>query len=169
MYLWVQECPNCGYVSSEVSDPSSVTKEWLAGEKYSSCDGIEFSADLAKRFYKQYLINLEDKNSEDAFFAVLHAAWACDDENDEDNAKHCRELALPLVQELIQKGHENKDSLELLKADLMRRTGRFDELIAQYSSLRFEDDLLDQIMAFQINKAKEKDVACYRVEDVTGE
>lgn len=53
---------------------------------------------------------MEDQNTEDAFFAVLHAAWACDDKNDTINAKRCRELAIPLATELIE-DHENKDNI----------------------------------------------------------
>ena len=49
----------------------------------------------------------------------------------------------------------------------MRRAGQFEELIAEYASVQFEDDLLDQILGFEIEKAKAKDMARYRVEDVT--
>ena len=59
----------------------------------------------------------------------------------------------------------NKDNLLVLKSDLMRRAGQFDELIEQYADVSFDDDLLDKILAFQIGKAKEKDDRCYRVED----
>ena len=120
---------------------------------------------MAKAFYRYYLINLEDKETEDAFFAILHCAWACDDKMDIENAKHCRELAIPLADELIAADFRNKDNLLVLKSDLMRRAGQFDELVEQYASIDFDDDLLNKILAFQIAKAKEKDTGCYRVED----
>lgn len=47
----------------------------------------------------------------------------------------------------------------------MRRAGQFDELVEQYASIDFDDDLLNKILAFQIAKAKEKDAGCCRVED----
>lgn len=166
MYVWIQECPECGYISEEVSDSSDVTIEWLQSEKYLTCDGIQFVSTLAKQFYKYYLINLEDKNPEDAFFAVLHAAWACDDKNDNINAKHCRELAIPLATELIDGDHKNKDDIMVMRADLMRKAGQFEALAAEYASVKFDEDLLNQILGFEIEKAKIKDTACYRVEDV---
>jgi hypothetical protein len=165
MGAWVQVCPNCGYVSSNISDKHHVTKKWLQSENYLTCDGIAFASDLAKAFYRYYLINLEDKETEDAFFAILHCAWACDDKMDIENAKHCRELAIPLADELIAADFRNKDNLLVLKSDLMRRAGQFDELVEQYASIDFDDDLLNKILAFQIAKAKEKDTGCYRVED----
>lgn len=166
--MWIQECPECGYISEEVSDLSDVTIEWLQSEKYLTCDGIQFVSTLAKQFYKYYLINLEDKNPEDAFLAVLHAAWACDDKNDDINAKHCRELAIPLATELINGNHENKDDIMVMRADLMRKAGQFEALAAEYASVKFDEELLNQILGFEIEKAKIKDTACYRVEDVIG-
>lgn len=167
MPVWIQECPECGYISEDVSDPTDVTQEWLQSEKYLTCDGISFVSDLAKQFYKYYLINMEDRNTEDAFFAVLHAAQACDDRNDTINAKRCRELAIPLATELIE-DHENKDNIQLMRADLMRRAGQFDQLIDIYASVQFDEEMLNQILKFEIEKAQNKDVSCYRVEDVTG-
>ena len=166
MNVWIQECPGCGYISEKVSDASNVTIEWLKSRKYLSCDGITFVSDLAKKFYKYYLINLEDENTEDAFYAVLHAAWACDDKKDDINAKHCRELAISLANELIESDYDNKDKIRMMKADLMRRACRFDEMIATYASVKFDEDLLNRIIGFEIEKAKIKDPSCYRIEDV---
>lgn len=169
MEYWVQECTECGYVSEEVSDVSNVTKEWLQSEKYLLCDGMSFSSGLAKKFYKYYLINLEDKNVEDAFLAVLHAAWVCDDNDEFDNAKNCRQLAIQLADNLIKENEENADNLLLIKADLMRRSGDFYNLILEYSDVKFDDDLLNEIVSFQLQKANEKDTACYTVGDVKAE
>ena len=168
MPVWIQECPECGYISEDISDPSDVTKEWLKSEKYHTCDGIVFVSDLAKQFYKYYLINLEDKNPEDAFFAILHAAWACDDNDDDVNAKHCRELAIPLATKLIEEEYENQENIKLMRVDLMRRVGQFNELLEEYSSVQFDEELMNRILEFEIKKAKDKDIACYCVEDVTG-
>ena len=168
MYVWIQECPECGYISEEVSDPSSVTKEWLKSDKYLTCEGITFKSKLAKQFYRYYLISLEDENKEDAYYAVLHAAWACDDMNDDANARYCRELAISLVPALIKNENGNKEELLVTKADLMRRAGQFDKLIDEYTGIRFDKELLDKILEFEIEKAKNKDASCYRVKDVTG-
>ncbi len=169
MYAWTQECPDCGYVSEDISEPNNVTKEWLHSEKYLTCDGISFESDLAKRFYRYYLKNMKNQNTEEAFYAVLHAAWACDDKNDTLNAKHCRELAIPLATTLIESARRNKDNMMLIRADLMRRAGQFEQLIDTYASVRFNEELLNRILKFEIEKAQSKDVSCYRVEDVTGD
>lgn len=167
MPQWIQVCPNCGYVSARITDKHHVTKKWLQSENYLACDGIDFVSDLAKSFYRCYLICLQDKETEDAFFAILHCAWACDDAEDTENAKRCREIAIPLADKLIEIDFMNRENLLTLKADLMRRAGQFDEMIDQYASISFDVDILNQIVAFEIKKAKEGDTGCYRVEDAT--
>lgn len=168
MDTWIQECPECGYVSRKVSDPSSVTRQLLQSESYLTCDGIEFISPLARSFYRFYLINLEDKNTEEAFYALLHAAWACDDRLDDENAVRCRNLAIPLSARLIDAGHWNRDRLMLIKADMMRRTRQFQALIDQYASVQFEDPRLNRILAFQIRKAKIGDARCFQLKKIPG-
>ena len=48
----------------------------------------------------------------------------------------------------------------------MRRTGQFETMINAYASVQFDEELLNQILRFEVEKAKEKNTACYRVEDV---
>lgn len=168
MGTWIQECPECGYISSEVSDPTNVTRMWLMSAKYRTCNGNTFSSALAERFYKYYMINMYDDKIEDAFFAILHAAWACDDMEDNNKARYCREIAISLATQMIEEDHPNKSTFLLMRADLMRRSTHFEELIETYSSLTFEDKLLDQILAFEIEKAKNRDASCYRVKDAEG-
>ncbi len=164
MWAWLQQCPECGYVSPDIEETVKLPKEWLQSEEYLTCNGINFKSNLAVKFYKHFLISIENEKTDDALNAILAAAWACDDENDTENATNCRKTAIELSEELIRE----KNNLLLMKADLMRRTGAFDELIDEYSETHFNEDILNKILKFQIEKAKEKDDACYRVEDVIG-
>ncbi|MBR5623856.1 DUF2225 domain-containing protein [bacterium] len=168
MFAWIQACPACGYVADNVSDQTKVTKEWLQSKSYQTCDGIAFRSELAVNFYRRHLICLEEGNPENAFYAVLYAAWSCDDTGDDENARICRKLAASMAVKLIEGGEVNKENLLLIRADLMRRAGMFDELIEQYSSVSFQNELLSKILNFQIAKAKKKDTACYNVQSVTG-
>ena len=166
MSFWVQECPHCGYVSDSVADPTTVTQQWLQGEAYTGCDGIAFASSLAKRFYKQYLINQQDKNHVACMYAALHAAWACDDYGEEENAILCRKLALQEMAQ-IPEAADNEDCL-LQKADLLRRTGQFDRLATEFADFTFEDPFFQKLLEFQLEKAREGDTLCYRIGDVTG-
>lgn len=166
MSLWVQECPDCGYVASNITNkPGKVTKEWLASQAYVTCDGIRFRSGLASRFYKQYKISLLNTKTEQAFCAIHHAAWACDDRRDVRKAMICRDLAIPLIEKLIEEKHENAENFLLMKADLLRRAGHFERVAAEYSDMVFENDTMDKVRLFQLKKAAEKDTGCYTVQD----
>ena len=165
MLWWVQECPHCGYVAKDLSCKSFISQAFLEKEEYRSCDHKSFKTSLAKTFYRDYLINREIGSTNAAFQSALRAAWACDDVNDTENAIFCRLMALAELEELIYDSHS--ETAMVMKADLLRRTGQFDVLLEEYKDKTFLEDISNQIIAFQMKKAKEKDVGCYTVADVT--
>ena len=162
MCYWIQECPECGYVAADISEKAKpeITREWLESDEYTSCYGIKFESDLATRFFKHCINSLRVEDFEEAFYAVLHAAWACDDEFDFDNAKKCREIAIRLTSKI-----ELDENLSVMKADLLRRSGNFDRLIKEYSSVKYSNEDLNQIIEFELKKAHEKDDNCYTVDE----
>ena len=170
MEFWIQECPKCGYVSKTVSeDPINVTYEWLHTKAYIDCDGLNFRSVLAVKFYKYYLINIRNGCIGDAYYALLNAAWACDDVGDIINADKCRKSVIQFLDGLITENpYSNSEDLKLRKIDLMRRSGQFELLIAEFSSCSFEDEMKNQILAFQLDKAAKKDSGCYTIEDAVG-
>lgn len=163
MPLWIQECHKCGYVSNDISKKTKIKLEFLQSKEYLSCDGINFKSKLASRFYKYYMISLKNKKIKDAFFAVVHAAWACDDAEDFDNAKKCREIAVSLHSKL-----EQDENLSVMKMDLLRRSGQFEVLLNEYSSFKYSQDILNKIAKFEMQKAMEKDTSCYTVSEAIG-
>ena len=189
MDAWIQECPECGYAANEISDRLEISPEFLKSEEYRSCDGLKFKSGLAVLFYRQYMIRMKSKFSGSAFDAVLHAAWCCDDADDPENARHCRELAIPLLTKDIESEkaylddiiayqaqsqdpdpwstniQEKLNNMLIMKADLLRRAGQFDRLITEYENVRFSEPLLEKILAFEIEKAKQQDTNRYTVRD----
>ena len=168
MGWWIHECPHCGYVASSLDNETSITPEFLKSERYTTCAGQNFQYPLAAKFYKDYLIRLEDRDPSGAFNAALNAAWACDDFDTEENACHCRLLALEQLDQLLEKNSSGADDLVVTRADLLRRTGQFDRLIAEYTSKHFDEELLNKVIAFQLKKAADKDTGCYQLEDIPG-
>ena len=164
MWLWVQKCPYCGYVHSMISSPLSVTKEFLSSEEYLSCEGIQFKRELADIFYKHYMVLMHCGRSYDAYSALLHAAWACDDANDKENASLLRSKMVDLFDTLPVSWKKNINWLAQL-ADVMRRCGKFDELIERFADFNSNDDIVNQVVAFQIELAQNKDTGVYRVSD----
>lgn len=165
MRWWIQECPHCGYISGNLDNETSVTIAWLKENAYTQCSNRNFLSELAANFYKCYLINKADGKQEDAFYAILYAAWACDDEEDNDNAIFCRRLAIEEIDILI-KNQSEKIRLKTQKIDLLRRAELFNTAIEECDNLSVDDDLFIKILAFEMERAKDGDAKCYTVEDV---
>ncbi len=171
MSMWVHTCRKCGYAASDLSDTCDVTADFLKSDEYVSCEGIGFKSHLAKDFYRQYMIAVKGDKIRIAFFALLHAAWACDDAKDTDNAKLCREKAIPLASVLAASKSPQSENFILMRADMMRRAGQFEEVINEYSSVKFEGDrrnnpeVMNAVLRFEIEKARAKDSKCYRISD----
>ena len=108
MFVWLDECPHCGYVSPSFSDETDITEDFLKSDEYINCDGFEFKNDLSKRFYKAYLIAKKTKNSEECFFHLLHCAWKCDDAEDP-LAAEMRRLALSYFDDLKYSDEKKKE------------------------------------------------------------
>ncbi len=167
MNTWVMECPHCGYVTGNLEEDCGISREFLESEMYLTCDGIEFKGRLSARFYRRYLILDELGDIEGCFYNLLHCAWDCDDREDAENAVKARKLAIEHVEKLIsEKEGSERDSLLLIKADLLRRSGQFDRVVKEYEKLFLGDGLLDAVITFQIKKANLSDSGCYTVEDV---
>ena len=165
MEYWAHECPYCGYITKNIDLGTVVTEAWLARVEFINANNIEFESELAKRCYKEYLINLEDENKYKAFAVILYAAWACDDAQDIGNAVLCRTLALDLIDELIEK-EDDPSTLMLQKIDLLRRSNQFDKALGEFSGIFMDKDLLQDILDFQLEKVKNHDNGCYTIEDV---
>ena len=53
-----------------------------------------------------------------------------------------------------------------MKADLLRRSGEFDRLIEEYNDIIMDEQIYNIIITFQIIKARQRDDACYTLDDV---
>ena len=161
---WVQKCPECGYAAQNINDPCPVSRYFLNTESYKTCAGIKFKGDLPIAFFQQAMIAHDAKKTEEEFNALKYAAWACDDLGDSENAVKMRSMALVPLERLLQNKH--KDDMFIVHADMMRRAGLFSRVIFEYENKELEDELLNQLLHFEVQKAHEEDDAVYKVSDV---
>ena len=166
MHYWVQECRNCGYVSNKLSDKTKLKKSFVKSAEYITCNGLkeEFLSELAVRFYKHAMIQCELKNYADAAQSYLNAAWASDDRDDEAMAVHCRNKVLECMACYAPTTEELGYNDILRKADLLRRTKRFDELISFLDSPEVQavkDKDYKKVLDFQRSLAMKGDTKCY--------
>ena len=165
MHVWIQECPNCGYVAGRLTDELEIPKDFLKSDEYLNCEGNDFKSDLSKRFYKLHMIGRESGNVEKAFYGLRNCIWECDDVQDE-LAVEMRKRAVELADELFKRDTEDKELIILMKADFLRRSGQFDRLIEEYENITLDDGNSDRVLRYQIEKAKEQDDECYTTEEI---
>lgn len=163
---WVRECPHCGYVAENLEDELTIDKDFLESEQYKTCDDIKFQSKLSEIFYKNYLIQTKKSEDVDSFFAILYCAWTCDDAHDEDNSRITRYIAINIADKIIESGKDIDNNYIVIKADLLRRVCEFNQLIEEYENLTLGDELLEDIIKFQVKKAYEKDDKCYTMEEI---
>lgn len=166
MQYWVQECRECGYVNRKIETDATPYKELIASDEYVNCGGYGFNNPLTRRFYKSALIAVADGDFDAAFSAFLNAARASDDSLDIEEAIICRKKAISVYDGMTDATNEHR---MVQRADLLRRAGEFDRLIAEYSDAEYSEEVLNDVIAFHLAKAKEKDSACYTIADVYSE
>ena len=166
MGTWLQGCRNCGYVSYNVSKENGATKELLNSEQYITCDGIKFDSNTAVKFYRFYLIKMSIGDIKGAFLALVRTAWCCDDTENVENAIICRKMAVSLADEIIRRKDRNRYDISLMKLDLMRRAGMFEQAAAEYSRHHYWNKRVRKIVNFQLEKINERDSRAYRLTDV---
>lgn len=155
----VHTCPSCGFVSVEREEPEidEQLKDYVAGEDYRTAEHHRNLPPHSAAYYKRGLILLQQKEVFAAMLAFLRAAWDADDEQREDAAKLCRERAISLFPQI---GDEVGDRV-VLKADILRRAGHFDEVVEKYAGVTLEADLLTALLIIEVELSKLRDGACY--------
>lgn len=168
MDTWLDECPHCGYVAPDLENETAISAQFLETEEYLTCEGNDFKNNLSKRFFRCYLISKSLNEPRSEFYALLHCAWTCDDADDELAVK-IRKMSLDAFEKFETDDENEKKNLQILKADLLRRSLQFERLIDEYENFTIDDELLYSIIRFQLEHAIKKDGACYTVEDVVKE
>ncbi|HPD55934.1 MAG TPA: hypothetical protein P5294_03720 [Smithellaceae bacterium] len=168
MHAWVQQCPECGYCASDVVKAPPEAKKIIEDEKYKSQLKDEKYPKLANLFICMSIIEEQASNCVNAMWALIHAAWVCDDSGHSNEAKTCRNRAVEML--LHAEKHDKKwakqqGSITAILVDLLRRSGRLEEAREAIAQRRAEisGKIIITILDFQSALIKQGDVSCYTV------
>ena len=73
-------------------------------------------------------------------------------------------MALKIIDKLIEENINNE--LLLIKADLLRRTQQFNEVINEFKDIKLEKSIENKIIAFQIELSEKKDSECHTLREI---
>jgi hypothetical protein len=170
MEYWVHECEECGYVAPELDKTAGTDAKRVATTDYRQALGRCDRAKLANRFVCRALLEEAAGDLASAGWRRLHAAWACDDADQAEEARTQRIAALELFERARAQGARAMKSVaggdELLLADIARRAGDFERAL-QYCAaglaLSEVPAFVTSLLMLQQELVRARDTACHTV------
>jgi hypothetical protein len=107
--------------------------------------------------------------SESAWTAI-HASWICDDGNNAEAAKDCRERALEMIeigQALFQHISDQTGASEAITIDLMRRVSRFQDAsnLAEQTKAKEIDNVILKIINYEEKLINNQDIDAHTIDE----
>jgi hypothetical protein len=170
MSYWLQECPKCGFVSSDLSEPEKGVEEIVASERYRSLHRSGPSEALISRCLRRSLLDEHLGNTANAAEHALWAAWAADDAGDP-SAGHYRSRAADLFlacAAALPGGSSEAVMMRTRLVDILRRAERWDEAVSLADTLLATgglDPTIRSIVEFGRNLAQGHDASMHTVQD----
>jgi hypothetical protein len=167
---WIQCCPTCGYCSDDISEAEKDLAGIVKTVGYQDRLKNKNYSQLANQFRCYSLICESYSNFDSGGWAYLHAAWVCDDEQNEKGAITCRKNSARLFQitkKQNQQYHPDKDTEDAIMIDVLRRSGQFEEALSWSEKVlqRGPSERIVQIVNFQRTLNDKNDLSCYTIED----
>lgn len=174
MFTWVQRCPDCGYCASEVSAVHSGAQEVVNSKEYRDQLNDPAYPELANSFLCMAIVDCESGDFPTAAWALIHAAWACDDSDSPDQAMACRRKAADTLR--IAEDHglrvagREGDSAAIL-VDLLRRSGQMEEARKVIAAQRGRgaEDIIARVLNFQSSLFDKNDLCGHTLAEIPGE
>jgi hypothetical protein len=168
MRTWVQRCPKCGYCASDVSAPRPEAAAVVSTREYKRQLADPEFPPLANSFLCKALIESACGEYSAEAWALIHAAWVCDDSGHLDQAAVCRQRAaeaLARAEEHGQRLTEQEGAGTAILVDLLRRSGRFDQARRVIAERRdtISDDIILRVLNFQMWLIDQDDESCHTI------
>jgi len=167
----IQACSVCGYCAPDIEEAPEGIGELLRSPEYRNRRYDRAYPHEANAFRCWSLIARGLGYHDQAAWAAISAAWICDDHRESEGASRCRVMAVELIDEAAARGQpiaEGAGVPEAIKADLLRRAGRFQEALSSVLAGLGKEPaaLVRNILRFQEQLIGAFDTGCHTVEDV---
>jgi len=173
MHTWVRRCPHCGYCAPDISLSVPETESIVKSKEYTDqLKDFEYP-ELANSFLCEAMICAATGDYKAASWALIHAAWDCDDADRPARARLCRLKAadmLMLAQERGQQLVVQDGGRTAILIDLLRRSGQLEQarqvIAARQGNI--SDEMILQVIDFQARLLDRNDVSCHTLEEAIG-
>lgn len=173
MHTWVRRCPHCGYCASDISTSVPEAESIVKSKEYTDqLNDLEFP-ELANEFLCKAMIHGVTMDYKAASRALIHAAWTCDDHERPEQAQLCRNKAAAMLMLAEERGQQlvaQDGRSTAILIDLLRRSGQSEQArqIIAARRVKTNDEVLLQIIDFQVRLLDKNDVSCHTLEEAIG-
>ncbi len=170
MPYWVYRCPRCGFCASRLEEGNPRLRDYLRSEEYQSQLSDSEVPRLAATFLCVSLLEARQGRLANAAWALIHAAWVCDDADREVQSRACRVRAADMVVRAEAAGQSVRSQPEevwLVQIDLLRRAGRMTDAreIAEQKRKLFAEGPARQVLDYQRELILRKDTRCHSMDE----
>lgn len=168
MNMWVQRCPHCGYCAPSIEEKIDGADDRINSKEYKGLLNSSHYPELARDFLCCSMLLENAAEYAKAGQVALRAAWSCDDHQVLEAAIKCRLKAFDLLSMARDQGESIiEEGEEALFADILRRSGRFEEALnyCRKGIVYPARKILDPVLKFQIQLIIEQDTKCYTIAD----
>ena len=130
LFTGVQQCCGCGYCAVDVSKSSPGAETVIKSSEYRRQLHDDAYPYLVNSFLCMSMVNRAANDYAGATWALIQAAWACDDEGRAAEAVKCRSKAadmLVFAEDHGQSVAKQDGASTAILVDLLRRAGRVDD------------------------------------------
>jgi hypothetical protein len=130
--------------------------------------------ELANFFICKSMIDEHGGKFVSATWALIHAAWACDDAKSTAQAVSCRKRAVTMLRKAEASGQEVAQQLGVSTAilvDLLRRAAALDEAarVVDQAGGAFSEEVLAQMLNYQKELIEAGDLDCHTIAEALGD
>jgi hypothetical protein len=177
MHTWVRRCQKCSCCFADGTQGNDLNLEKIDSEAYRQVGQDSNLPELAKDFIRYAIIRY---GYDDQTKAWLNAAWVCDDEENEPEARKCRKKAYDILADNYESGryqlyadYVGNPEKGLQALDLLRRSQHFelaqqkiDKItLAIADSSEPNKEIMKSIVCFQAEKIDAQDARLYTIRD----
>ena len=170
---WMQICPECGYAAADIGSIHEEASDLIATTEYQRQRFDSETPEGARPFLCHALILSHVKQYADAGWTALHAAWVCDDAEDDAAARRARELAIGYWKHGKKHGQPFGDLPEefAMATDVLRRARKFEEALVTCTEgidLEDLDPVIEHVLLFEKTLIQRRDAGRYGLAAVPG-
>jgi len=169
---WVQRCPTCGYCAHDLNEAQPGAQAVVESEPYRNQLSDSTAPALANAFLCKGIIDGEAGNYAAATWALVHAAWVCDDAHLDRRARRCRADAAEMARRA--EAHEQlltnlHDADTAILVDLLRRSGQPDKALIVIAERRggITNSTIAKMLDYEVALIARGDTGCHTIEDAT--